>query len=114
MADYRFERECRTAYSEAYTILEGETPIARVDLHFTPSVAHGTLNVSESVTQEGIQDIIETVDQELVMTADVTCEDFVVVVYQGREIGTFSSQDFEDETEGEGDEEEKPENKPSW
>lgn len=114
MADYHFERECRTAGSEAYTILEGDAPIARIDLHFTPSVAHGTLNVSESVTQEGIQDIIETVDQELVMTADVSCEDFVVVVYQGREIGTFSSQDFEDEGEGQEDEGEKHENKSSW
>lgn len=105
MADYHFERECRTAYSEVYTILDGETPIARIDLHFTPSVAHGSLNVSESVTQEGIQDIIESVDQELVMTADVACEDFVVVVFQGREIGTFSSQDFEEDTEGDEQEE---------
>ena len=101
MANYIFERECRTANSEAYTILDGDTPVARIDLHFTPSIVHGTLNVGESVTQEGIQDLIESIDQELVMSADVSCEDFVVVVYQGREVGTFSSQDFEDETEQE-------------
>ena len=101
MADYHFERECRTPHSEAYTIVDGEAPVARIDLHFTPSIVHGTLNVTESVTQEEIQDLIETIDQELVMSADSTCEDFVVVVYQGREVGTFSSQDFEDDDEDE-------------
>ncbi len=96
MADYQFERECRTPHSEAYTVLEGESPVARIDLHYTPSIVHGTLNVAESVTQEEIQELIETIDQELVMSADVSNEDFVVVVYQGREVGTFSSQDFEE------------------
>ena len=110
MAAYHFERECRTANSEAYTILEGDTPIARIDLHFTPAIVHGTLNVGESITQEGIQELIETIDQELVMSADVSCEDFVVVVYQGREVGTFSSQDFEDE----GEESEDTETKRDW
>lgn len=110
MAAYHFERECRTPHSEAYTVLEGETPVARIDLHFTPSIVHGTLNVGENVTQEGIQDLIEAIDQELVMSADVTCEDFVVVVYQGREVGTFSSQDFEDE----GEEGEETETKRDW
>ena len=107
---YHFERECRTANSEAYTVLDGDTPIARIDIHFTPSIVHGTLNVGESITQEGIHDLIESIDQELVMSADVECEDFVVVVYQGREIGTFSSQDFQDE----GEESEEPETKKEW
>ena len=107
---YHYERECRTPYSEAYTVLDGDTPVARIDLHFTPSIVHGTLNVGESITQEGIQDLIESIDQELVMSADITCEDFVVVVYQGREVGTFSSQDFEDE----GEEGEETETKREW
>lgn len=107
---YHYERECRTPYSEAYTVLDGDTPVARIDLHFTPSIVHGTLNVGESITQEGIQDLIESIDQELVMSADITCEDFVVVVYQGREVGTFSSKDFEDE----GEEGEETETKHDW
>ncbi len=109
MAEYRFERECRTPSSEAYIILDGEDPVGRVDLHFTPSIVHGTLNVTESVTQEEVQDMIEAIDQELVMSADASCEDFVVVVYQGREVGTFSAQDFEEE-----EEEEEAEGKAGW
>lgn len=111
MADYRFERECRTPSSEAYIVLNEENPVGRIDLHFTHAIVHGTLNVAESVTQDEIHDMIEAVDQELVMTADTSCEDFVVVVYQGREIGTFSAQDFDDEEQGE---EEGAEDKAGW
>ena len=109
MAEYRFERECRTPHSEAYIVLEDENPVGRIDLHFTQSIVHATLNVAESVTQDDIHDMIETIDQDLVMSADAGCEDFVVVVYQGREVGTFSAQDFEDE-----EEEEEAEGKAGW
>ena len=47
------------------------------------------------------------------MSADASCEDFVVVVYQGRELGTFSAQDLEDEDEDE-DEDEETEGRSGW
>ncbi len=105
MAEYRFERECRTPYSEAYLISGDEKRLGRVDLHFTPTVVYATLCVGENLTAEGIQDIIETIDEELVMSADVLRDDFVVTVYQGREAGVFSDEDFEEEEE---------EEKPDW
>ena len=114
MPSYQFERECRTPHSEAYVILDGDSPVGRIDLHFTPAVVHGTLNLGENVTREGVQELIETIDQELVMSVDASCEDFVVVVYQGREVGTFSSQDFEGEEEEEEEGEEETEGKAGW
>ena len=99
MAQYRFERECRTPYSEAYTITDDETPVGRVDLHFTPSVVHATLSVLESVTQDGIQELIDSIDEELVTTADAARGDFIVAVHQGRDVGVFSDEDFEEEEE---------------
>ncbi|MCH8087532.1 MAG: hypothetical protein IH860_06995 [Chloroflexi bacterium] len=99
MASYRFERECRTPYSEAYTIVDGETPVGRVDLHFTTSVVHATLNVLENITQDGIQELIDAMDEELVMTADAARGDFIVAVYQGRDVGVFSDEDFDEEEE---------------
>ncbi len=99
MADYRFERECRTPHSESYTIIDDETSAGRVDLHFTPNVVHGTLCVLESVTQDGIQELIDTIDEDLVMTADTARGDFIVTVYQGREAGVFSDEDLEGEEE---------------
>ncbi len=100
MTDYRFERECRTAYSEAYLIVDGEEPVGRVDLHFTPSVVYATLCVGESMTQEEIRGLIDQIDDELVMSADVNRDDFIVSVYQGRDAGVFSDEDF-GEVEGE-------------
>ena len=101
MPEHRFERECRTPYSEAYLIMEGEGSLGRIDLHFAGPVVHGVLVVAERVTQDEVKDLIESIDEELVMSANPDCEDFVVAVYQGREIGTYSSQELE---EGEGPE----------
>lgn len=96
MADYYFERDCRTPYSESYTILEEEQTVGRVDLHFTPSIVHATLCVLESFTQEDVQDLIETIDEDLVEAVGVSREEFIVHVYQGRETGVFSDNDFGD------------------
>ena len=94
MAEFYFERDCRTPFSESYTILEDEHPVGRVELHFTPTVVHSTLCVLESVTQEGIQELIETIDDELVDSLGISREEFIVHVYQGRETGVYSDNDF--------------------
>ena len=95
MAEYRFERECRTPYSEVYHIVSDGDTVGRVDLHFTVTVVYGTLCVNESLTMESIQELIELIDERLVMSWDADRDDFVVTVYQGREAGIFSDQDFE-------------------
>jgi hypothetical protein len=102
MADYQFERECRTPYSEAYLITDGDRRVGRVDLHFTPSIAYATLCVTDNLSDDDIQELIyHHIDEELVMSADVARDDFIVTVYQGREVGEFSDEDFEDEEEDE-------------
>jgi hypothetical protein len=102
--DYRFDRECRTPYSEAYSIVKEEEQVGRVDLHYTSGVIYATLNVNETIDLETIQDLIELIDEELVMSADVFREDFIVTVHQGKEIGIFSDEDDdeneEDDVEG--------------
>ncbi len=95
MIEYYFERECRTPYSEAYLIMAEEEQVGRVDLHFTSAVVYATLCVGEALTTEGIRDLIDTIDEELVMTADVVRDDFIVTVHQGREAGIFSDEGLE-------------------
>ena len=95
MANYNFERECRTPYSECYTIIEeGGAAIGRLDLHFTYNVVHATLCVEESLTQESIQELIETVDEDLIDAVGVNRDEFIVHVHQGRDVGVFSNQNF--------------------
>lgn len=96
MSDYYFERECRTAYSEAYHIVEDEAPVGRIDLHFLPHVVHATLCVSESLTREMIEEVIQTIDEELLNAVGLPRDEFIVHVYQGRDAGVYSNDSFED------------------
>ena len=95
MGNFDFERECRTPNSECYTILEGESTIGRVDIHYADSVIHATLNVAESLTTEAIQDLIDTMEQDLMDAVGITRQEIIVHVHQGRDLGVFSTRDFE-------------------
>ncbi len=94
MPDFSFEREVRTPYSEAYTIREDDRQVGRLDIHFADGVVHLAVTVDESLTQEAIQEIIETVDEDMVDAVGIAREGFVVHVFQGRETGVFSDEDF--------------------
>ncbi len=94
MADYYFERDCRTPFSESYTVLDEERPVGRIDLHYTATSVHATLCILESFTREGIRELIETIDEELVDMVGVSRDEFIVHVYQGREVGVYTDQGF--------------------
>lgn len=94
MPDFMFERECRTPSSECYTIVDGGAAVGRLDLHFTPTVVHGTLTVAESLTQEHIQELIEMVDDDILDAVGVERDEFIVHVHQGRDLGVYSNQEF--------------------
>ena len=91
---YYFERECRTVSSEAYNVLEDEVPVGRLDLHFASNIVHATLCVAESLTQEAVKELIETVDDELLDAVGVARDEFIVHVHQGRDLGVFSDHEF--------------------
>ena len=95
MANYFFERECRTANSECYTVLDDEGTVGRVDIHYAGTVIHATLNVAESLTTELIQDLIDTMDGELVDAVGITRQEIIVHVHQGRDLGVFTGRDFD-------------------
>ena len=79
----RFERICRTASSEAYLVVTGEEVVARVDLHFTASVVYGVMIVESEIDDDAITELRAEIDDELVQTADVSRDDFLLAVYRG-------------------------------
>jgi hypothetical protein len=103
MGPFYFEREVRTPYSEVYTILEDEAVIGRIDLHYVSGMVHGTLSIGESVTQEGIQDLIDALDEEIVDSVGISREEFIIHVHQGRDIGVWSKNDFTENGNGHGE-----------
>jgi len=106
MDDIRYDRICRTDRSEAYLISQGDEPIARVELHFTHSVVYGLLVVEKDLDDKDIAVMIQKIDDDLVWTADLPREDFVVTVYQGRQLGVFNDPDYSDQKEEESESEE--------
>src|SRR5438105_519052 len=85
--DIRYDRLCRTSSSEAYLLSQLDEPIGRVELHFTDDVVYGLLIVEREMPEQELLDIVERIDEDLVWSAGVPRDDFVVTVYQGREIG---------------------------
>ena len=94
MADFRFTRECRTPYSECYTILEDDSTVGRTDIHFADNVVHATLTVGESLTTEGIQDLIDQMAEELLDAVGIVRQEVIVHVHQGTDMGVFSTPEF--------------------
>ena len=90
MADLRWEREVRTPYSEAYLVMEQGRQVGRVDIRFTPGMVNVAVSVDESLTQETVQQIIDTVDEDLVDAVGINRGNFVVHIFQGRETGVLS------------------------
>ncbi|MDP2660470.1 MAG: hypothetical protein Q8R28_07060 [Dehalococcoidia bacterium] len=96
MNDYYFQRQCRTPFSESYIILgDDDKRVGHVDLHYTQNITYGTLTVDIEMKEEDILELIEVVDDELVVSADVPREDFVVSVYKGTEAGVYSDDIFD-------------------
>ena len=95
MARYIFERECRTPFSECYTVVDDDEPVGRVDIHFAEVMIHSAVSIGESLTNDDIQDLIDAIDRELLDAIGIVKQELVVHVHQGRDLGVFSTRGFE-------------------
>ena len=76
-------------------MLKDENAAGRVDLHFADPVVHATLNIAENLTTEEIQELVDTIDEELLDSVGITRQEVIVHVHQGRDLGVFSTRNFE-------------------
>ncbi|HEX8035962.1 MAG TPA: hypothetical protein VF510_19050 [Ktedonobacterales bacterium] len=90
MEDLRFDRQFRTPYSEGYHMMTGDTRLGSLDLHFTATTVHCTLVLERQLNQEELAKLIEQIDEDLVLSADVPRDDFLVSAYVGTEAGFFN------------------------
>ena len=95
MARFIFERECRTPFSECYTVLDDDEPIGHIDIHLAEVMIHSTVSIGESLTNDDIQDLIDAVDRELLDAIGIVKQELVVHVHQGRDLGVFTTRAFE-------------------
>lgn len=95
----RFERHFRTSSSEGYHVMSGGDRIATVDLHFTLADVRCTLILERPMEREEIARLIERIDEDIVLSADVPREDLLVNVFEGSEVGFFSDEFHADQDE---------------
>src|SRR5436309_9203902 len=104
MDDIRFERHFRTPYSESYYIMQGvgmqtNNRLGTVDIHFTSTAVHGTLILERELEEIELTKLIEQIDEDLVLSADMPRDDFLVSVYVGRDVGFYSDEYFAEESD---------------
>ena len=104
MDDIRFERHFRTPYSEGYYIMQGNSlqsnnRLGTVDIHFTTAAVHGTLILERELEEADLTKLIEQIDEDLVLSADMPREDFLVSVYVGKDVGFYSDEYFAEESD---------------
>ena len=93
---YDYEREVRTANSEAYLILDGDAPVGRIDTHFVPGIAHIAIAVDQALTPEQIEEILSDIDADMLNTVGSERDVHMYHVFQGTEIRVFSDTDYGD------------------
>jgi hypothetical protein len=98
MEDIRFDRQFRTPSSEGYFIVQLGNRLGIVDLHFTTTNVRATLILERELERDELIKLIEQIDEDLVLSADVPRDDLLVSVYIGHDAGFFN-----DETLGEED-----------
>ncbi|BCM89471.1 hypothetical protein IAD21_01317 [Abditibacteriota bacterium] len=95
----RLTRVVRTPASEVYLLWDEDTRLGQVDLHFGTDLIHATLILERELSSEQQADIVDQIDQEVVSShlPRFGREDFLVTVFQGRELEPFSDGPDEDD-----------------
>jgi hypothetical protein len=101
-------RVVRTDTSEVYIIWQEDTRLGQVDVHYGYDLIHATLILEKDLTPEQQTDLVDQLDQDVVSShlPQFAREDFLVTVFRGTELESFSDgePDVEDD-EAEADEE---------
>lgn len=77
--------------------LQNSNRLGTVDIHFTTTAVHGTLILERELEEAELTKLIEQIDEDLVLSADMPRDDFLVSVYVGRDVGFYSDEYFAEE-----------------
>src|SRR5437868_15502496 len=94
----------RTPCSESYYIIQGSSlpsnnRLGTVGIHFTAIAVHGTLILERELEETDLTKLIEQIDEDLVLSADMPRDDFLVSVYVGKDVGFYSDEYFAEESD---------------
>lgn len=89
-----FHRQARTPSSEQYSLVVGERPLGHLDIHYGRAEAFATLVLNHELPEEDLNALIEQINDDLVLSSDVTGEDFFIRVYVGQELTATYTDDL--------------------
>lgn len=97
MQGMRAVRVVRTESSESYILWLEDKRLGQVDFHFGMELVHATLILEMELAPGEQADLIDTLDQDIVSShlPQFAREDFLVTVYRGSEMESFSDSDLE-------------------
>jgi hypothetical protein len=79
--------------------LQNNSRLGTVDIHFTTTTVHGTLILERELEESDLSKLIEQIDEDLVLSADMPRDDFLVSVYIGKDVGFYSDEYFAEDNE---------------
>lgn len=101
-------RVVRTESSEVYIIWQDDVRLGQVDVHLGMDLIHATLIIEKDLTPEQQADLVDQIDQDIVSShlPQFAREDFLVTVFRGTELESFSDgePDIEDDEDDEEEE----------
>lgn len=102
-------RVVRTRSSEVFIIWQGDTRLGQADIHFGDDLIHATLILEKDLDADQQAELVDTLDHDVVSShlAQFERENFLVTVWRGTEMESFSDgePDVEDDDSDEDDEE---------
>ena len=85
-------RVVRTDTSEVYIIWQDDTRLGQVDIHYGSELIHATLVLEKDLDADQQSDLVDQIDQDVVTShlPQFAREDFLVTVFRGTELESFS------------------------
>lgn len=99
---FRLTRLVRTNSSEIYLIWEDNNRVGQVDLHFAHDTIHATLILESDLSVTSEEELLTQIDEDIVSSYLPSFErdDFLVTVFRGEEISSYTdSQSLGDDEE---------------
>jgi hypothetical protein len=92
--DCEMRRHVRTPHSEGYFLFQDEgkelpTRLGSFDLHIEGKTYYGTLILEKRLGEKNLEFLLSLIENQLIEHAEVR-EDFVLTVYQGKQVGYYS------------------------
>lgn len=89
---FRLSRLVRTVSSEIFIIWDQDTRVGHLHLHYAHDTIHAALLLEMDLTVPEEEDLLETIDEDVVSSylPSFEREDFLVTVFRAEEISSFS------------------------